>query len=258
MRMCLAAVAALLSFANPAASADLGGKPYRPPAPIADPIEPAFKWSGFYLGAHGGIITDGGSVFTYTEAGNFEPANRPRPTDMQDEFLYGLHGGYLHQYRSGIVVGAEGSVTLGGEGSLLENPPPVGNDYLTTSEMGPTWALTGRLGYAWDRFMVYAKAGYAWTDVDFSARFFNKDGPGGTNGTQVKISNNFSLDGPVYGLGAELALHRNVTLGVEWQRMDFGTSDVVTLTTTNSGILTEKLKASHEVDSVMGRLNFKF
>ena len=45
---------------------------------------------------------------------------------------------------------------------------------------------------------------------------------------------------------------------VEWQRMDFGTSDVVTLTTTNSGILTEKLKASHEVDSVMGRLNFKF
>ena len=40
--------------------------------------------------------------------------------------------------------------------------------------------------------------------------------------------------------------------------MDFGTSDVVTLTTTNSGILTEKLKASHEVDSVMGRLNFKF
>ena len=213
MRMCLAAVAALLSFANPAASADLGGKPYRPPAPIADPIEPAFKWSGFYLGAHGGIITDGGSVFTYTEAGNFEPANRPRPTDMQDEFLYGLHGGYLHQYRSGIVVGAEGSVTFGGKGSLLENPPPVGNDYLTTSEMGPTWALTGRLGYAWDRFLVYGKAGYAWTDVDFSARFFNKDGPGGTNGTQVKISNNFSLDGPVYGVGAEYAFTKRITLG---------------------------------------------
>ena len=186
MRMYLAAVAALLSFANPAASADLGGKPYRPPRPIADPIEPAFKWTGFYLGAHGGIITDGGSVFTYTEAGNFEPANRPRPTDMQDEFLYGLHGGYLHQYRSGIVVGGEGSVTFGGKGSLLENPPPVGNDYLTTSEMGPTWAITGRLGYAWDRFLVYGKAGYAWTDVDFSARFFNKDGPGGTNGIRSK------------------------------------------------------------------------
>ncbi len=32
--------------------------------------------------------------------------------------------------------------------------------------------------------------------------------------------------------------------------MGFGTSDVVTLNTTNSGILTEKAKASHEINSV--------
>ena len=57
---------------------------------------------------------------------------------------------------------------------------------------------------------------------------------------------------------AELALHRNVTLGVEWQRIDFGTSDVVTLKTTNSGILTEKLKADDSVDALTARLNFKF
>jgi hypothetical protein len=43
-----------------------------------------------------------------------------------------------------------------------------------------------------------------------------------------------------------------------WQRIDFGTSDVVTLKTTKSGILNEKLKADDSVDVLTARLNFKF
>jgi opacity protein-like surface antigen len=66
------------------------------------------------------------------------------------------------------------------------------------------------------------------------------------------------MDGPVNGLGAEYAFTKNVTLGLEWRRIDFGTSDVVTLKTTNSGILTEKLKADHSVDALTAWLNFKF
>jgi hypothetical protein len=38
----------------------------------------------------------------------------------------------------------------------------------------------------------------------------------------------------------------------------FGTAGVVTLVTTNSGIRTEKLVASHEIDPVTARLSVRF
>lgn len=217
-----------------------------------------YNWNGVYIGAHGGVITSGDAIYTYTEAGNFEPADRPRPTDFDDEAVYGIHGGYLFQLGQ-AVLGIEGSATFNSaSGELLENPPPTGNDYQTKSDAGNIYVLTGRLGYAFDRLMIYGKAGYAWSDVDFEASFFNKDGEGGSNGSKVRISNNFNFDGPVYGGGVEFALTQNITFGAEWLRHDFGSSDVETLTTTNSGITTEKVKASNEIDTITGRLNFKF
>lgn len=217
-----------------------------------------FNWTGAYVGAHAGIIVDGGATYTYTVAGNFEPAGRPRPTDLSDEAVYGIHAGYLHQFGQ-IVAGLEASATFSdASGVLKENTPPVGNDYQTKSEAGNLYAITGRLGYAFDRLMVYGKAGYAWTDVDFEATFFNKDGPGGTNGSKVRIANGFDFDGPVVGAGIEYAFTKNVTLGIEYLHYDFGDTGVATLATTNSGILTEKLKADYDLDTVTARLNFKF
>lgn len=214
-------------------------------------------WSGFYVGAHAGKVVDGDASYTYTETGNYEFAGTTKLIDI-DDAVYGVQAGYLHQF-GWLVVGAEGSVTFGGfDGEIRENPPPVGNDYVTSTEGDNIYALTGRAGFAFERFLAYGKAGYAWTDYDFSASFFNKDGPGGTNGTQVKISNSFNEAGPVYGGGVEFALTEHITLGAEYLRYDFGSSDVVTLNTTNSGIKTEKVESDYTIDTVQARLNFKF
>lgn len=219
--------------------------------------EPLHNWTGLYLGGHAGIIVDGGADYTYTEAGNFEPADRPRPNDLSDEAVFGFHAGYLHQFGQ-IVTGIEASATLSNaDGVLAENPPPDGNDYQTKTEAGNLYAVTGRLGFALDRLMIYGKAGYAWTDVDFDASFFNKDGPEGSNGSAVSISNSFDFDGPVIGAGLEHAIAQNITIGVEYLHYDFGTSGVATLDTTNSGIMTEKVKADYDLDTVTARLNFK-
>ena len=93
---------------------------------------------------------------------------------------------------------------------------------------------------------------------DFQATFHNRDGPMGSNGSVVKIANTFNVDTPVFGGGLEFALSDRITLGVEYLRLDFGTSGEVTPATTNSGIKTEKLVASHEIDTVTARLNVRF
>lgn len=226
-------------------------------AALADEPKP-FNWSGFYAGAQIGTTVSGGSVFTYTEAGNFEPADRPRPVDMDGEILGGLHAGYLHQMGQ-LVVGIEGGAMIGGQsGKLSENPPPEGNDYQTTAEGGPIWVLTGRLGFAMDRALIYGKAGYALSDVVFNASFHNKDGEDGANGSVVAISHSYAMAGPVYGAGIEYAINDRISLGVEYLRFDFGPSGVADLATTNSGITSEKVRADHAIDTVAARLNFKF
>lgn len=220
--------------------------------------QPSHNWTGGYLGGHAGIIVDGGVDYTYTDAGNFEPADRPRPTDLTDEAVFGFHAGYLHQFGQ-FVAGLEASATLSNaDGVLAENPPPKGNDYQTKTQAGNLYAITGRLGFAIDRLMIYGKGGYAWTDVDFDASFFNKDGPEGENGTKVAIGNTFDFDGPVIGAGFEYAITQNITLGVEYLHYDFDTSGVATLDTTNSGITSERVKADYDLDTVTARLNFKF
>jgi outer membrane immunogenic protein len=231
-------------------------------AATAASAQQTYNWSGLYAGIHAGATADASTVYTYTVAGNFEPADRPRPTEPEGLFLGG-HVGYLYQFGS-LVAGVEAGATQTAlHGVLKENPPPTGNDYQTRTDTGPLYMVTGRLGVAWDRLLMYGKAGWAWTDYDFEATFFNKDGPLdkngiATNGSQVRIANSFSADAPVWGLGAEYALARHVTVGIEYMRMDFGTSDVTTLTTTNSGIKTEKIRASHEIDTVTARVNFRF
>jgi outer membrane immunogenic protein len=219
--------------------------------------DPPHKWTGFYVGLHAGAPIDASTVYTYTVGGTFEPAGRPRPTEPEG-WIAGGHLGYLWQLGP-LVIGAEGSATWTSlSGTLLENPPPAGNDYRTTTETGPLYMAAGRLGLAWDRVLLYGKAGWAWTEFDFQATFHNRDGLMGANGSVVKIANTFNVDAPVFGGGLEFALTDNIRIGVEYMRVDFGTSGVVTLTTTNSGITTEKLVASHEIDIVTARLNYRF
>jgi outer membrane immunogenic protein len=243
MRMHLKALAVAAVIALTAGSAARADEP--------------FNWTGFYMGAHAGGPTDASTVYTYTVAGNFEPAGRPRPTEP-DGYLFGVQTGYLWQLGP-AVFGIEGSGSYPAmRGTLKENPPPAGNDYQTHTDVSAILIAAGRLGLAWDRLLLYGKAGYGWSRFNFDASFFNRDGPGGTNGSQVRINHTFDASAPVYGAGIEYALGPHVILGVEYLRMDFGTSDVVTLNTVNSGILTEKLKASHEIDTLSARLNFKF
>jgi outer membrane immunogenic protein len=77
--------------------------------------------------------------------------------------------------------------------------------------------VTGRVGYAWDRFLAYVKGGVAWErdNYDFSATF---------NGVQFFGANaSQTRTGWTVGVGGEYAFTDYLTGFVEGDYYDFGT-----------------------------------
>ena len=75
-------------------------------------------------------------------------------------------------------------------------------------------AVRGRLGYAFDRFLVYGAGGLAYADQEVSAR----GAAGGcANGSDDTIAVGWTVGG-----GVEAALTDNVTARVEYRYSDFG------------------------------------
>jgi len=147
----LASVAALM--AAPAFAADLPARsgPVAPMAPIAAP--PAFSWTGFYVGANAG--------WHWADSDNLG--------GKDDDFTAGGTLGYNMQYGR-YVVGLEGdwnwADTKRGTaltGGLVGDNASSGMDWIATAR--------ARLGFAFDRFMLYGTGGFAFADVDSTINF---------------------------------------------------------------------------------------
>jgi outer membrane immunogenic protein len=240
-------VAAALILAATGAQANGWDKPY---------VHDRGSWTGLYMGGQAGYAFGSNADYDYLIAGNFEPVGRIRPTSPNG-FAGGGHVGVQHQTGM-FVVGVEGSVLAGSlKDTLSENPPPLGNDYNTNTDV--RWLTTGvvRAGVLFDRTLFYLRGGIAYGKVDFDASFFNKDGPGGTNGSLVKIQNDFGMSGYVVGGGIEFKLGHHWILGVEYNHIDLGSATAI-LPTTNSGITTESIRINYDLDLVTARLSYQF
>jgi outer membrane immunogenic protein len=86
--------------------------------------------------------------------------------------------------------------------------------------------VTGRLGYTWGNWMLYAKGGFAWFDPDLSARatLFNTM-TGVPIGTISRFDNNNTLTGWTVGGGVEWLLNPNWSVKLEYLHYDFGLND---------------------------------
>jgi outer membrane immunogenic protein len=109
-----------------------------------------------------------------------------------NQWLLGVEGEF-----SGTTIGS--SVNVEGVGSAH-----AGIDWVST--------LAPRVGYAFDRWLVYGKAGGAWINASAGV-----DGAGFGS-----ISANGTTSGWMVGIGAEYALRDNWTAKVEFDTMDFG------------------------------------
>ncbi len=134
-----------------ASAADIPSRAYTK----APPLDAVYSWTGFYLGAHAGYIAASADASAADTAAITATYGRmPNPAGG----FAGLHGGYNFQTPGRIVLGIEAGVDGLGIDGLKDTLgiAPGSSLKVTTNWVG---TLTGRLGYAMDRWLPYAFAG---------------------------------------------------------------------------------------------------
>jgi outer membrane immunogenic protein len=179
----------LASAATISGAADVPPRAYNPPPP------PYFLWSGFYAGAHiGAGWTDGASGF-----------------------IGGGQVGYNYQIHN-WVFGVEGDLS----GTTIGNSVNVdaGMGVTGSASGGIDWiaTLAPRVGYAFDRWLVYGKVGAAWMHGSATASVAFMGSPVGS------VSVESTSSGAVFGVGTEYALGNNWSAKAEYNVFDFGSN----------------------------------
>lgn len=195
---------ALLALGASAVAADLPVR--QAPPPLAAPL-PIFTWTGLYVGAQVGA---GWQRDSLAESDVCVPGCIDRATGRSTGVIGGGHIGYNWQV-GGVVLGVEGDF----EGTSLQHRTiyPLSSPDTFSSSIGWQSSVRGRLGYAFDRVLVYGTGGVAFADIRHS--YYE---------ATARISQSFSdtRTGWTAGGGVEYALSGPWSMRVEYRYSDFG------------------------------------
>jgi len=228
IRNFLLSSAAVLALATGARAADL---PSRAPPPVYVPPAPIFTWTGVYIGGQVGYAW-GQSNFNFSdELGDFAALG-----NNVDGVIGGAHVGYNLQL-SQFVIGLEGdvdgtSLSRSRSQSLVLGSLPGEIDINVRHNI--EGSIRGRVGYAWDRVLVYATGGAAFGgfNANASANFatFVPNGIGGGSVFDVagQASSSATRVGWTVGGGLEYAVTNNWSIRAEYRYTDFGRSTTFT------------------------------
>lgn len=193
-----------LAFAVPANAADF---PLRAPQ-----FEFPYDWTGFYIGGHVGYAR-GIANPTLPEASQ-------QPNASSFGALYGgTQIGYNVILPSRILLGVEAdlsfpnyldSSSVAWSGSGVRGAISDQIDYLGT--------IRGRIGYAFDRWLVYGTGGFAWA----SGRFIQNDPVSGADAKHLAMRTGWSVGG-----GLEYAVDRNWSARLEYLYSRLGTTQML-------------------------------
>lgn len=203
---------------------------------------PAFSWTGFYLGSHVGYRW--GDVDT---GGH----NLAVPLDFAlqaDSVVGGLQAGYNYQLPgTALVIGLEADVSFGGGGDSRLLAAAETRVRVNADTSG---SVRARLGWAWDRTLLFATAGVAWQDT--SARVVDRD----LGVLDINVANSRTTTGWVVGGGVEYALSNHWTMRAEYLHADFGGTsfNLIDLAGNNDG----RLRYSTTTDTIRAAVNYKF
>lgn len=184
----------------------------------------AYNWTGFYIGGHGGIGWGRTPDQSMTNASVLVDINPTTFVGSSKSFgVGGFQAGYNWQFNPAWVIGLEGDFSWGKFGSTNSLGPPI----MTGAVLNPCCSLAmsnnsrwlasvrGRVGYAFDRSLIYLTGGAAWMRVDYS---------GTNNYIGASVTTNFSStrSGWTIGGGIDYALMANLLLRAEYLYYGFG------------------------------------
>jgi outer membrane immunogenic protein len=216
-----------VAFAGLTAGAMAADLPSRRAAPAPYVAVPVFTWTGFYLGVNAGYGFDTGTTsngpfavgpgtgatLSGPLAGYVGTVTPGGGNGSRDGFVGGGQIGYNYQIGN-WVIGIEADaqyadLTSGRSGTTFLTPGVVGFFGATNNEQGIDWfgTVRGRLGYAFDRALVYGTGGFAYGD-----------GPDSCNSVLAAgrcVGNNDLRTGWAAGGGVEYAFTPNMTGKIE-------------------------------------------
>ena len=194
----------------------------------APPMVASHNWTGGYVGLLAGAEGNWNRIGLPGGGGT----SRPNGAGV----LGGLTLGYNHQFGRWVIGGeadwalsnlrgSRGCAPLGLFGSL-------GGVYQnSTCQVSQDWVATFalRLGFVWDRVLVYAKAGGAWTEERFAITCnLGPTGPcfNGAGAAYTTIRGRDDRLGWTIGYGTEFAFSQRWSAKAEVNYIDFGSRNV--------------------------------
>jgi high affinity Mn2+ porin len=172
----------------------------------ADQSARFYDWSGFYFGGHAGFA-HGRVTSTVTNAA---------PSSLTNSLggLYaGLQGGYNFVLPSRLLLGIEGDISFANfyVDDQITSRTTAGS--VVTEQIDYIARLRGRIGYAFDRWIVYGTGGFAYSQARLSEQ------PGAVHDTDEVITKRAGWSA---GGGAELAIAPEWSVRLEYLHDQLG------------------------------------
>lgn len=263
--------------AGSAFAADL---PYRTAAPAPYlAAAPVFTWTGFYAGLNAGGSWNKKSGYSTNIPANYAIYGGASG-DNDIGFTGGAQVGYNMQFGN-IVAGVEADINYlhGNRGSNGTFPgvasPASDTDFRITQSESSKWFGTarGRLGFAFDRALIYATGGLAFGGKGGGSNVDQRDyGNFGALGTWAQTTaglsgsgSNSSNIGWALGAGLEYALSNSWSVKAEYLHVDLGrnsrTFTTLAAPAGGSGYLggdTITVRNDNKFDIVRAGVNYRF
>jgi outer membrane immunogenic protein len=206
-------VVAASALATAASAADLpvpAAPAYTPPAyrPVI------YDWTGIYGGIHvgGGVLNDVVTNTTTTALLNAGTQTKLSPFAV----VGGAQAGFNIEFAP-FVIGAEGTFTWSDISGTQVTPsllPTISENSTSTAKWYAT--ATGKVGFAANDFLFYAKGGAAWMNV----HYIQNVAAGSVQSTQSITD---TRSGFTVGGGIEFGMTENLSARLEYDFLDFGT-----------------------------------
>ena len=251
--LALGSVAALAMSAAGAMAADL---PVRSTAPAPIFVAPIFTWTGFYVGLNAGYA---GNQFNYPFNGQIygEPYSGSANINSSG-FLGGAQVGYNWQFGNGFVMGVEADyawANVEGRVGLGAGILGSGASIAAGSELTSLGTVRARLGYGWDRTLLYVTGGWAYGRVESTI-------DAGFNGDSDRfgLARDVNKSGWTLGAGVEYAITNNLSIKTEYMYVDLGDKNLYSRDYTYGGstVATARLDVETKVHVVRAGLNYRF
>ncbi|GJD36187.1 outer membrane protein [Methylobacterium aerolatum] len=298
MRQYTLAVAIAAVTATNAFAADL---PYRKGPPVIAPVMPAFTWTGAYIGVNAGYLDgrnkaitapDGASTPLLTQylASQFTVLGAQRTRLNGSGFTGGGQLGYNYQITpgSGLVVGIEADAQyVDAKRKRLSSysftqpsvaiPGGTFSDTFTYSQKDQLdflGTVRGRIGYAFDRVLIFGTGGLAYGNVNYRGQFTDAySWSSGISGyTNISSKSNNIQVGYAYGGGIEYAIPTDsflnvfkasaVTVKAEYLHYDLGSRKIAGVFSTGGDVPSSNsssvTKLTTNGDIFRAGLNYKF